>query len=172
MLSFSPSIFYRNLCHQEHYHLKKHSTTQLKPMQVGWFSSMEEESKWLICLVFLSIHYLLQLQSLLAHPRQQMLSNRLLTPLIFPFPILLKASIHLESSYLCRCKVWEGTSSPCEVRKEGKMVAQHARVVTDKRNKYFKKIQRAIQHIQTDRYGWEKRIELIFSPSSIYTINL
>lgn len=52
------------------------------------------------------------------------------------------------------------------------MVAQHARVVTHKRNKYFKKTQRAIQHIQTDRYGWEKRTELIFSPSSIYTINL
>lgn len=53
-------------------------------MQVGWFSSTEKESKWQICLVLLSIHHLLKLQSLLAHPRQQMLSNRLLTPLLPP----------------------------------------------------------------------------------------
>lgn len=42
------------------------------------------------------------------------------TTLISPFPVLLSACIHPESRNLCRCKVCEGTLSPCEGKEERK----------------------------------------------------
>lgn len=115
------SLLFRNLCHQEHYHLEKHSTTQQKPMQVGWFSSTEEESKRQISLVLLSIHRLSAQATVSPSPSQAANAKKQVayTTLICPFPIL-RACNHLESSNLCRCKVWEGTLSPYEVRMEGK----------------------------------------------------